>query len=362
MNPRGLVCDLASLSRLSGAETRSISPENETGEPGGGARCALEDGQGKHAARDLGKGWKVNPYVVLAPGETRVLADIGGPGAIQHIWLTLDGSWRFSILRIYWDGQAQPAVECPVGDFFCCGWGRFAQVSSLAVCVNPANSFNCYWPMPFHKHCRITLENLDEKDLTVFYQITYALGGLSPEEGYFHAQFRRSNPLAYKQPHVLLDGVRGQGQYVGTYIAWGVHNNRWWGEGEVKFYLDGDGEYPTICGTGTEDYFGGSYCFENPEKPGSYLTYTTPYAGFHQALLPDGHYASQTRFGMYRWHITDPIRFKRELRVDIQALGWRSGERYLPLQDDISSVAFWYQSLPAAPRHPLPEKDLLEVI
>jgi hypothetical protein len=155
--------------------------------------------------------------------------------------------------------------------------------------------------------------------------------------------------------------VQGQGHYVGTYLAWGVNNTGWWGEGEIKFYIDGDARHPTICGTGTEDYFCGSYNFENRETH-QYQEFTTPYSGLHQVIRPDGVYRSQTRFGLYRWHIVDPIRFQQDLRVTIQALGWRSGGRYLPLQDDIASVAYWYQALPTSPFPTLPDRDYLEVI
>jgi hypothetical protein len=169
------------------------------------------------------------------------------------------------------------------------------------------------------------------------------------------------NPLPYKQVYTILDDVKGKGQYVGTYMAWGVNNTGWWGEGEIKFYFDGDKDYPTICGTGTEDYFCGSYNFEN-QATKQYQEFTTPYAGLPQVIRPDGVYQSQMRFGLYRWHITDPIRFEKELEVTIQALGWRSHGRYNPLQDDIASVAFWYQTLPTAPFPKLPENDYLEVI
>lgn len=357
----GLHNHMGNLCSLSDAKTRSISAENPTGEKGGGAKLAPPEGISAHAARDLGRGWKVNPCVKIEAGETLCIADIEGPGAIQHIWFTPTGNWRDTILRMYWDDQPNPSVECPVGDFFGMGWGKYAQISSLAVCVNPGSAFNCYWTMPFRKRCRITVENIDEQPMTLYYQITYALCDVGEREGYFHAQFRRSNPLPYKQTHLLLDGVQGKGQYVGTYIAWGSNNNRWWGEGEIKFYLDGDQEFPTICGTGTEDYFCGSYDFRDFEK-GGYLTYTTPFAGFHQCIRPDGHFESQTRFGLYRWHITDPIRFEQDIRVDIQALGWGNNGRHLPLQDDIASVAFWYQALPTAPFPALPAREYLEVI
>ena len=355
----GLGMHLGNLPRLSSAKTRSISPENFTGEKGKGGMAHPAPGS---ASRDLGRGWKCSPCISIEPGETRVLADINEPGAIQHIWLTPTGHWRFSILRIYWDEQEQPSVECPVGDFFACGWGRYAQVSSLAVCVNPASGLNCYWEMPFRKSCKITMENIGPEAMTLFYQIDYTLTEVLDDAACFHAQFRRVDPLPYKEVHTILDGVRGQGQYVGTYMAWGVNNSGWWGEGEIKFFLDGDGEFPTICGTGTEDYFCGSYDFDLGKERGGYREFTTPYVGLPQVIRPDGLYDSQTRFGMYRWHIPDPIRFEQDIRVTIQALGWRSGGRFLPLQDDITSVAYWYQTLPTAPFPELPDRDYLEAI
>jgi hypothetical protein len=350
---------LGTLSRLSSAQTRSISPENFSGEKGAGGMAT--EGTGANAARDLGRGWKISPSIKIAAGERRVLAQIDGSGAIQHIWMTPTGRWRNSILRIYWDGAEQPAVECPVGDFFACGWGKYAQVSSLAVCVNPGSGLNCYWEMPFRKGCTITMTNIGEEEMTLYYQIDYTLTETPKDAAYFHAQFRRANPLPYKEDYTILDGVRGQGHYVGSYMAWGVNSAGWWGEGEIKFFLDGDDQYPTICGTGTEDYFCGAYNFDVGKEQGGYREFTTPYTGL-QVLRPDGLYVSQTRFGMYRWHIMDPIRFASYLRVTIQALGWRSGGRYLSLQDDIASVAYWYQTLPAAPFPTRPDRDGLEII
>lgn len=356
----GLNMNLGNLSRLSNAQTRSISPENFTGAPGQGGK-ALE-GTGASASRELGQGWKVSPSINVPANTTVTLAEIEGSGAIQHIWLTITPNWwRKLVIRFYWDGEETPSIEVPLGDFFCSGWSVRCNVSSLAVCVNPAGGFNCYWEMPFRKSARITLENLAPEDaLGFYYQITYALTDVPDDAAYLHAQWRRSNPLPYGEVHTLLDGVEGQGHYVGTYIAWGVNNNGWWGEGEIKFYLDDDRDFPTICGTGTEDYFGGAWNFEHPS--GQYGSFSSPYSGLPQVLLPDGLYQSQQRFGMYRWHITDPIRFQRRLRVTIQALGWRSEGRYLPLQDDIASTAFWYQREPHAPFPALPDRNYLEVI
>jgi hypothetical protein len=353
----GLGVGLSNLWRLADADTRSVSPENLTGERGRGG-MAVEGTASAHAG-GLGQGWKVNPFLRIAPGEELVLADIEGPGAIQHIWLTPTGGWREQVLRIWWDDDPQPAVECPLGDFFACGWGEYAQVSSQAVCVNPGRAFNCYWEMPFRRRARISITNEGLKERIVYFQITYALCDVPEDAAYFCAQFRRVNPLPKGEVVTILDGVRGRGHYVGTYCAWGVNNSGWWGEGEVKFFLDGDAEFPTICGTGTEDYFCGSYNFD---VGGEYREFTTPYAGMPQVLRPDGTYRSQQRFGLYRWHLTDPIRFRADLRVTMQALGWRRGPQYLQLQDDIATVAFWYQTLPLAPFPPLPDLEAREII
>ena len=355
----GLGMNMGNLWRLSDAKTRSISPENFTGEKGKGGMAT--EGTGKECARELGQGWKISPSVRIKAGETLTVANIEGPGAIQHIWMTPTGKWRDSILRIFWDDSETPSVECPIGDFFACGWNEYAQISSLAVCVNPGSAFNCYWEMPFRSKCKIIMTNNSTEDMTLYYQIDYTLTEVPEDSAYFHAQFRRVNPLPYKEIYTILDGVKGKGQYIGTYMAWGVNNSGWWGEGEIKFYIDADKEFPTICGTGTEDYFCGSYNFEN-QKTHQYQEFTTPYAGLPQVIRPDGVYRSQTRFGMYRWHITDPVRFDNDLKVTIQALGWRLGGRYLPLQDDIASVAYWYQTLPSTPFPELPERDYLEII
>jgi D-arabinan exo alpha-(1,3)/(1,5)-arabinofuranosidase (non-reducing end) len=354
----GLNMNLGNLSRLSHAQTRSISAENFTGEKGRGGMAA--EGTGAGPARDLGQGWKISPSIRIAAESTFTLAEINGEGAIQHIWMTPGGHMRFSVIRMYWDGEKNPSVEVPVGDFFANGWGEYELLKSLAVCVNPKNGLNCYWEMPFRKSCRITFENKDTSPIILYYQVDYTLTSVPDDAAYFHAQFRRTNPVPYKSDYTILDGVKGWGQYVGTYLAWGTNNNGWWGEGEIKFFMDGDGKFPTICGTGTEDYFCGAYGFESADRK-EYQIYNSPYSGLVQVIKPDGMYQSQERFGLYRWHVMDPIRFQKDLRVSIQAIGWRSGGRYLPLQDDIASVAFWYQTEPHAPFPKLPDKDDLEV-
>jgi hypothetical protein len=361
----GIDANMGNLFRLSDAKTRSISPENFTGEKGKGGMATT--GTGEKASRDLGQGWKVSPSIVIKAKTTYTIAEMDGPGSIQHIWMTPTGNWRYTIIRIYWDDETTPSVEAPVGDFFCMGWGKYSPLQSLAVCVNPGSAFNCYWPMPFRKKCKITMENIADEDMYLYYQIDYVLTDVPNDAAYFHAQYRRTNPLPYKQDYVLVDGIKGRGHYVGTYMAVGVSNNGWWGEGEIKFFMDDDTKFPTICGTGTEDYFCGSYDFDTRKKNEAgvenvnYTEFCTPYTGLPQVIRGDGHYDVMQRFGLYRWHITDPIRFEKNLKVTIQSLGWRHDGRYLPQQNDIASVVFWYQTEPHAPFPKLAERDLLEL-
>jgi len=361
----GIDNNLGNIFQLSNAKSRSISPENFDGAKGKGGMATT--GTGSNASRDLGQTWKVSPSVKIKSKTTFTVAEIDSSGSIQHIWMTPTGNWRYSIIRIYWDDETTPSVEVPVGDFFGMGWGQYSHLNSLPVTVNPGSAFNCYWPMPFRKKCKITMENIDDKDMILYYQVDYVLTDVPADAAYFHAQFRRINPLPFKQDVVLVDNIKGKGQYVGTYIAWGVHNNGWWGEGEIKFFMDDDDKFPTICGTGTEDYFCGSYDFDTRKKNDAgvektdYTEFSTAYAGLHQVIKGDGHYSVMQRFGMYRWHITDPIRFEKNLKVTIQALGWRNDGRYLPLQDDIASTVFWYQTPGHTTFPKLPGKDMLEV-
>lgn len=347
----GLDMNLGNLSRISNAETRSISPANFTGEKGKGSMAVPKDNRTRNvnnaswAARDLGEGWKVNPYIIIEPGETITIAEMDGPGAIQHIWMTPTGVWRYTIIRMYWDGEKTPSVECPIADFFCMGWNEYSPLVSLPVCVNPGSAFNCYWSMPFRKHCKITMENINPKDaMTLYYQIDYTLTDVPEDAGYFHTQFRRTR-YNETSDFTVVDGIKGQGQFVGVYMTWGLTNNGWWGEGEMKFFIDGDKKYPTICTTGTEDYFCGSYNFD---RGGRFTEFCTPYAGLVQVIRPDGTYRSQERFGLYRWHIMDPVRFKKDFKATIQDLGWRFDGRYLQQHSDMSAATFWYQTEPHA--------------
>ena len=325
------------LPMISPAETRSISAENPNGEKGGGARHAPTRDD---AASALGMGWKCRPCITLAPSSTQVLADIKGPGMIQHIWITCDPrAYRDTALRFYWDEEKTPSIETPLGDFFCNGHGLRYKVNSLMVAVNPNGGFNSYWPMPFRKRARITIENQRKDEIGgFFYQITYALTDVPENAAYFHAQWQRSMTTREHPEHTILEGVKGRGHYVGTFAAWIQLSNGWWGEGEMKFYIDGDKKNPSICGTGTEDYFGGAWCFDEG-------TFNTAFLGYPLHRREPG---EVPRHGLYRWHILDPIRFQKDLKVTIQALGWWPNGKFQPLTDDISTVGYWYQTEPHA--------------
>ena len=335
---------LGGLPVIRNSETRSISAENPTGAKGGGATAVPGPDS---AASDLGASWKVRPAITLPKLQTTTLADVDGPGVIQHIWITVDPkAYRDCILRFYWDNEPDPSIEVPLGDFFAAGHGQRYKVNSLMVAVNPSGGFNSYWPMPFRKKARITVENQQPQAIGgFFYQITYALEAVPENAAYFHAQWRRSMTSRARPEHTLLEGVRGTGHYVGTFLAWEQLSNGWWGEGEIKFYIDGDQNHPTICGTGTEDYFGGAWGFGD--------TFSANYSGYPFFSKEPGRIPKHS---LYRWHVVDPIRFTKDLRVTIQALGWWPNGKFQPLTDDIASVGYWYQREPHAPFPKLPER------
>ena len=333
--------DIFALTRPSGLVSRSISPENPTGEPGAGGRATT--GTGAAAARARGPGWKFSPSTVVAAHTTVRLADIVGSGVLQHLWFAVPAiSWRSLVLRFSWDGADAPSVEVPFGDFFAMGWAEYGPLSSKYVVVAPYSAVNCFWPMPFRTAARVTLENVGDTDVVAYYSIDYGLGPVPDDAMYFHSTWRRSDPVA-DGIHELLD-VRGRGRYVGTYLAVEAMQPGWWGEGEFKFFLDGDDSHPTICGTGTEDYFGGAWDFDIPGR--GYTEFSTPYLGLHQVLRPDGLYESRQRFGMYRWHELDAVEFSEALRVTVQDLGWVRPDRYLIRRDYLATTSFWYAAEP----------------
>ncbi len=347
---------------LTGGRSRAINAENPTGEKGMGGR----------AASALGPSRKGSPCIPeIKAGETAVLADIRGTGIINHIWMTVTDRTsekncfvlRDLVLRMYWDGEEAPSVECPLGDFFCCGFGESYTVNALPVAVNPRRGFNCYFSMPYRTGAKITLENQGEEAIPAFfYQIDYCLYDKLPEElGYFHAQWRRQKLTSPAEDYVILDGVRGKGQYVGTFLALSTLERYWWGEGEVKFYLDGDGEYPTICGTGTEDYFGGAWSFgSNDEGKMEEETYCTPFLGYpfysrHDRRIKNDYHNDDCppMRALYRFHLPDPICFAENLRVTMQQIG-SCHRGIFERQDDVATVAYWYQQEPHQPFHTLP--------
>lgn len=348
----GLQFGLGTLPLLGQGRTRSVTAENPTGEKGKGGMAVPDPAApnrpaGAAAADDLGQGWKVRPFLRINAGETSTLMDVKGPGIIQHMWLVenihAEKMGRGMVIRMYWDDEKEPSVECPALEFFAVGHGRVGTVNSLPVIVNARNSLNCFWSMPFEKRARVTLTNESGEDnVLVAYQITYVETAVPANAGKFHAQYRQAR-TADQNPYTILDGVKGQGRYVGTFISWTQMEKGWFGEGEVKFYMDGDGKFPTICGTGTEDYFLASFGFPQ--------LYSTAYAGC--TLAANENADPPQLWSVYRWHIQDPINFEKELRVTIQALGWGPKYRLLK-QDMISSVAYWYQNEPHSPFPKLP--------
>ncbi len=351
---------LSSAFLTSNAKTISLSAENPTG----------EKGKGGMAENHLGVGRKGRACVGIAANETITLADVEGPGIIQHIWITTNANvgpedarfmLRNLILKMYWDNEETPSVECPLGDFFCNGFGQFFNVNALPISANPTGGLNCYFPLPFRKHARIEVVNtLDVAGGALFYQVTYSkVDELPDNAAYFHAQWRRTEHITRGQDHVLLDGVKGKGQYVGTYLAISALGRSWWGEGEMKFFIDGDTDFPSICGTGTEDYVGGAWCFEGGEtkKP---ACYSTPFLGYY--YLEDsnkidpwfGH--NVALHSMYRFHLPDPIRFESDLKVTIQDIG-HNGVKLFERDDDIASVSYWYQCEPHNTFPVLPDVD-----
>jgi hypothetical protein len=349
---------------LKDGQSRSINWENRTG----------EKGKGGMASSDLGVSRKGSPCIPrIKPKETVTLANIECSGIIQHIWITVTDRTsdrnryilRDLVLRIYWDGEENPSVESPLGDFFCCGFGVSYQVNSMPIVVNPTRGFNCYFPMPFAKGAKITIENQCDEDIPAFfYQVDYCLKQLDCKEiGYFHAQWRRQRLTTKGNDYIILDNVKGRGQYVGTYLALTTLERYWYGEGEVKFYLDGDKDYPTICGTGTEDYFGGAWSFATQENGRTVEnTYCTPFLGYpyyshHDTFIHNDYHNDDQmpQRSFYRWHIMDPVLFEEDIKVTIQQIGVYHGGLF-ERQDDVASVAYWYQTEPHNVYQPLMER------
>jgi hypothetical protein len=312
-------------------ESRSISFENPSG----------DRGKGGQAASNLGVGRKGSPAWTLKPDETIQLCDIQGRGMIRHIWITTARdplNLRSLVVRFYWDGQSHPSIECPLGDFMGFAHGKVMAYESAAHSVGESAGMNFWLPMPFTKSARMTISNEGTASVPFFYQIDYTLGDRHARDvGRLHTLFRRENPTTLKQDFELLPTREGKGRFIGSVMGIRALEGNWWGEGEVKIYLDGDEEFPTICGTGSEDYVGLSWGMQQ-----------TPFR-YHGCSLDQKGFVS-----MYRWHLPDPIYWQQEIRVTIQQIGWKDGlyER----QDDWSCATFWYEPIPSAPLPDMPDQ------
>lgn len=359
------------LFQLKDLQSRAATAENKEAKKGAGGQA--------------NNGRKGSPCIEpLKKGETHVLLDTNGPGMIRHIWCTLPPGniehMRNVIIRIYWDNQDFPSVEVPIGDFFGVAHGRQRHLVSDLVSMQEGKGFNCWIPMPFKSRALITVENDSKSDVSlIFYQIDFTLGDrVEDDMGYFHAQFRRCNPCPIQEDFTVLDGVKGKGVYLGTILGVrSLFREAWWGEGEFKFFIDGDKEFPTICGTGLEDYMGSAWGLEET---------ITPYQG---ASLVDN---ENGLYSIYRFHIKDPIYFQEELKITVQQIGFGLTEPaqkhfgkeefvsyraagapdqedvcYFERSDDYCATTFWYQSLPSKPFPPLPNyhqrsKDIIDGI
>jgi hypothetical protein len=347
-----------------GQVTRQISAENPTGEKSGACRIVPDESlRFSEPAKFLGEGWKVNPFISLKRDTMAVLADINGPGCINQLWITSDLlCFNDLVLRIYWDGEETPSVETPLGSFYAMGHDFEPHtVNSAMVVVAPHRALCSYWQMPFRKNAKITLFNEGAADANIIaYKVVYTQKDIPAEAAYFHSQFRHSITSAENPEHIILDGVRGKGLYVGTYLAYDVLVSGWWGEGEVKFFIDGDGKYPTICDNGTEDYFGGAWnfsadgAFSDEHFYKSEEVFNTLYLGMPLAKADNPH--GPRKYSLYRWHVPDPIGFSKDIKVTIQTLGWYPGRnRYGPCPAVIGSVSYWYQTEPHIPFPALPD-------
>lgn len=303
----------------------------------------------------------------VGPGQTHVLMDRKGPGVITHIWLTFLGpevqNWapqgsanhQEMLLRIYWDDNPKPAIEAPVGDFFANCFGKRSQVISVPVVVEDADSYNCFWRMPFRKSARVEIVNQSAKNINLlYYNIDWIkLDKLAKDTPYFYAQYRQEYPVEHGKDYTILE-TTGKGHYVGTVMAVRSRSPSWFGEGDERIYIDGEKE-PSIQGTGTEDYFLSAWGLQ---------TTSTPYAGtpyFDQWGIVGGHTSA------YRWHLNDPIVFQKGIKVAIEHWGWIGADEnkenramsWNEREDDFSSVAFWYQQGPSTFTARAPENRTL---
>ncbi|MCC5869248.1 MAG: DUF2961 domain-containing protein [Gammaproteobacteria bacterium] len=331
--------------------SRSISFENPRGEPGAGGQAASPLGQGRKGA----------PARMIAPGDTVELANIEGPGVIRHIWLAtydIADTMRGLVISAWWDGQSHPSIEAPLGDFFGFAHGHSPAYSSAVHSVGEKLALNIWLPMPFVSQARMCLRNDLDVPMLVFFQIDYTLGDELPEDvGRLHALFRREISTTPGQDYEVLPARRGRGRYLGAVIGVRPTSAHWWGEGEAKIYLDGDEAWPTIAGTGAEDYV----CLSWGLQRNAYA--------YHGASLVSRERTDTGPVSMYRWHLPDPVFWQESIRVTVQQIGIEVDLQDPPTslegykgslrerQDDWSSCAFWYEAIPSAPLPALPDLD-----
>ena len=303
----------------------------------------------------------------VLPGESKIVLDAEGPGIITHMWFTFLGPGRHPwaangsathqemLLRVYYDGDTLPSFEVPFGDFFANCFGKRSEVISIPVCVEDADSYNCYWPMPFRKSMKIEVLN-QSKDKNInllYYNIDWVKKTKMPKNTpYFYARYYQEYPTISGEDYVILE-TEGKGHYVGTVMAVRTRSPSWFGEGDEKIYIDGE-EEPSIWGTGTEDYFLSAWGLKKGVN--------TPYFGtvyFDQWGIVGGHTSA------FRWHLADPIVFNTQLKVTIEHFGWispdenqeRQAHSWNEREDDFSSVAFWYQTGTPTPAPPVPSGE-----
>lgn len=343
-------------------QTRWSSWENPYGRKGEGAQAR--------------GGRKGSPSLTIRAGQSVTLAEVvGESGTVRRIWVTIRDrspqALRGIRWEMYWDGATEPAVSCPIGDFFGQGLGQMARFDNALFSSPEARSFNCFVPMPFRTGMKVVVTNDTDVNQGMFYEINYTIGDAHPDGmAYFHAHWRRENPTTMQRDYEILPRLEGRGRFLG--VNFGVipdqsrYGKTWWGEGEVKVYLDGDGRFPTLAGTGTEDYIGTGW---------GQGQYATLYQG---CTVAD---RDAFRYCFYRLHVPDPVYFHREIRVTIQQIGWASvaemdrlqaagtklykagpgpelramGETGLfEREDDWSSCAWFYLDRPTSGLPPLP--------
>jgi hypothetical protein len=345
-----------SLYRLKVLQSRSASAENPTAETEQGGRAAA--------------GLKGSPAIKdFKDGSTHTLLKQKGPGMIRHIWCTTKPRkpihLRNLILRMYWENNSYPSVEVPLSDFFGVAHGAAVPMYSDMVTMQEGRGFNCYFPMPFANSALITITNESGDDLDYFfYQIDFTLGdAVSDQDGRFHAAFRRENPTVLGKDFKIVEVRAARGIFIGCIIGVRPLSEGWWGEGEVKMYIDDDTDFPTICGSGLEDYIGSAWGLG---------VHSTPYQG---APLVHGQF-----FSLYRFHLVDPVYFQKNICITVQQMGSTLKQNVLPVygdklifspknhprrdpqdgyylrSDDYCAVAYWYQWPLVKNEYDLPDK------